>query len=214
MENGSNSIARNQRTNRARRYHYLQLNTRNANPPVILQRLLGPAAPSIHQLSSGQMISSPALRDSARVVVMDNFGIFPTVEEHIDFVDQSGYLFGSNMSATLNHIPVVLHWWREESRFIDGESMFDAVTYVCNKLIPTLMKHRNADLAERKRKTAANDPDESTRNRSKNKSDQANIEKENNAQAMTSSINPDNIASVEEEPQPTTEEGKLTFLVC
>lgn len=98
------------------------------------------------------MLNSPALRDSARVVVMDNFGLFPSAEEQIDFVDQSGYLFGPSMTATLNHVPIVLHWWREESRFVDGESIHDVVTYVCNKLIPSLIKHRNADFLERKRK--------------------------------------------------------------
>lgn len=32
------NMARAQRTSRTRRYQYFQLNTRNANPPVILQR--------------------------------------------------------------------------------------------------------------------------------------------------------------------------------
>ncbi|XP_022915522.2 E3 ubiquitin-protein ligase HUWE1 isoform X2 [Onthophagus taurus] len=145
------TASRTQRANRTRRYQYLQLGTRGAQPPVILQRLLGPAAQNIH-LSSNQMLNSPGLRDSARVVVMDNFGIFPSVEEQIDFVDQ-GYLFGPSMMATINHIPVALHWWKEESRFIDGESMHDIVTYICNRLVPTLLKHKCLEMQERKRKS-------------------------------------------------------------
>lgn len=152
----SGTVTRTARANRARRYQYLQLNTRTNNPPVILQRLLGPTAQNIH-LGPNQILNSPGLRDSARVVVMDNFGIFPSVEEQIDFVDQSGYLFGPSMSATLNHVPVVLHWWKEESRYIDGESTFDAVTYVCNKLIPALLKNKNQEITERKRKTEQED---------------------------------------------------------
>lgn len=99
------------------------------------------------------MLNSPGLRDSARVVVMDNIGIFPSVEEQIDFVDQSGYLFGPSMMATINHIPVALHWWKEESRFIDGESMHDVVIYICNRLIPTLVKYKTLEMTERKRKS-------------------------------------------------------------
>ena len=109
--------------------------------------MLGPNAPSLH-LGGNQMLNSPGLRESARVVVMDNIGIFPSVEEQIDFVDQSGYLFGPGMMATINHIPVALHWWKEESRFIDGESIYDVVIYICNKLIPILLKHRNPELIE------------------------------------------------------------------
>lgn len=112
------------------------------------------------------MINSPGLRDSARVVVMDNIGIFPSVEEQIDLVDQSGYLFGPSMMATINHIPVALHWWKEESRFIDGESMHDVVVYICNRLIPTLVKHKTIELADRKRKS---DADENRSSKSKSK---------------------------------------------
>lgn len=97
-------------------------------------------------------MNSPGGRDTARVVVMDNFGLIPTNEEQIDFVDQSGYLFGPSLAATLNHVPSVLHWWNEESKLLDIESTYDITVYVCNKLIPTLMKHRNIELIEFKRK--------------------------------------------------------------
>lgn len=127
---------------------------------------MGPA-PNIHLAPNPVVTSSPILRDSARVVVMDNFGIFPSVEEEIDFVDQSGYVFNSNITATLNHVPVVLHWWREESRFIDGDSAHDVVTYICNKLIPTFIKNRNAELTERLREREQQEENKANKNKGK-----------------------------------------------
>lgn len=46
-------------------------------------------------------------------------------EEQYDFIDQSGYLFGPSLAATLNNIPTALHWWIEESRLLDGDSQPD-----------------------------------------------------------------------------------------
>ncbi|KAK5639592.1 hypothetical protein RI129_012084 [Pyrocoelia pectoralis] len=166
-ENGSAAATRTQRTNRARRYQYLQLNSRNSNPPVILHRyfslfflalvfqlsyfrLLGPVAQNL-SLSTNEIMGSPNSRDTARVVVMDNFGLIPTNEEQIDFVDPSGYLFGPSLAATLSHVPSVLHWWNEESKLLDPESN-DITMYVCNKLIPFLITWRNKELIEHKKK--------------------------------------------------------------
>ncbi|XP_024868314.1 E3 ubiquitin-protein ligase HUWE1 isoform X2 [Temnothorax curvispinosus] len=143
---------RTQRALRHRRYQYLQLsNPRSSNPPVILQRLLGPAAQTL-PLSASQVLAS-SFRDT-RVVVMDNgLGIFTNQEEEqIDYVDQSGYLFGPSLAATLNNIPTALHWWIEESKQLDGDSQPDCCVGVVHKLIPGLEKHRNAELAERKEK--------------------------------------------------------------
>ncbi|XP_070171266.1 E3 ubiquitin-protein ligase HUWE1 isoform X5 [Polyergus mexicanus] len=143
---------RTQRALRQRRYQYLQLsNPRSSNPPVILQRLLGPAAQTL-PLSASQVLAS-SFRDT-RVVVMDNgLGIFTNQEEEqIDYVDQSGYLFGPSLAATLNNIPTALHWWIEESKQLDGDSQPDCCVGVVHKLIPGLEKHRNAELAERKEK--------------------------------------------------------------
>lgn len=117
---------------------------------------------------------------------MDNFGMFPSVEEEIDFVDQSGYVFGQNITATLNHVPIVLHWWREESRFIDGDSAHDVVTYICNKLIPSMIKYRNTELAERLRKMEQQEESKVNKNKTKseedtNKNDVKKDEEEDNA---------------------------------
>ncbi|XP_076681578.1 HECT, UBA and WWE domain containing E3 ubiquitin protein ligase 1 isoform X3 [Andrena cerasifolii] len=142
--------ARAQRALRQRRYQYLQLpNPRNPNPPVILQRLLGPVAQAL-PLSASQVLAS-SLRDT-RVVLMDNgLGILTNQEEEqIDYVDQSGYLFGPSLAATLNNIPTALHWWIEESKLLDGDSQPDCCVGVVHKLIPGLEKRRNVELAERK----------------------------------------------------------------
>ncbi|XP_034939530.1 E3 ubiquitin-protein ligase HUWE1 isoform X2 [Chelonus insularis] len=140
-----------QRTWRHRRYQYVQINPRSSNPPVILQRLLVPAAQTL-PVSTSQVLAT-GFRD-ARVVLMDNsLGIFANQEEEpIDFVDQSGYLFGPSLAATLNNIPTALHWWIEESKLLDGDSQPDCCVGVVHKLIPGLEKQRNAELAERKDK--------------------------------------------------------------
>lgn len=168
---GTGAGARAQRAGRARRYQYLQLNARNANPPVILQRLLGPSGTqNLHIGPAG------GLRDSARVVVMDNFSIFPStssstgigaigaiggigaIDETFEIGDQGHepYFYGRPSTIEINHVTIVLHWWQEESRFVDAEaSAHDVVTHIANKLIPNLLKHRNAELLERKRKQEA-----------------------------------------------------------
>ncbi|XP_029040981.2 LOW QUALITY PROTEIN: E3 ubiquitin-protein ligase HUWE1 [Osmia bicornis bicornis] len=139
-----------QRALRPRRYQYLQIpNSRNPNPPVILQRLLGPAAQAL-PLSASQVLAS-SFRDT-RVVLMDNgLGILTNQEEEqIDLVDQSGYLLGPSLAATLNSTPTALHWWIEESKLLDGDSQTDCCMGVVYKLIPGLEKYRNAELAERR----------------------------------------------------------------
>nr|XP_023021300.1 E3 ubiquitin-protein ligase HUWE1-like [Leptinotarsa decemlineata] len=153
VETTQSTATRNQRTNRTRRYQYL-LSPRNPNPPVILQRLLGPHDPHIaNMMSANNLLSGPTeIRESARVVVMDNFGIIPSNEEQIDFVDQSGYLFGPSLAATLNHVPPVLHWWNIESKLLDLDSVFDCTTAICNKLLPSLINYRNEEIRTKKNK--------------------------------------------------------------
>lgn len=116
-------------------------------------RLLGPDDPHLaNVLSANNLLNGPELRENARVVVMDNFGIIPSNEEQIDFVDQSGYLFGPSLAATLSHIPPVLHWWNIESKLLDIESNNDTVIFVCNKLIPGLINMRNEEIRNKKLK--------------------------------------------------------------
>ncbi|XP_072752701.1 E3 ubiquitin-protein ligase HUWE1 isoform X5 [Anoplolepis gracilipes] len=176
--------SRTQRALRQRRYQYLQLsNPRSSNPPVILQRLLGPAAQTL-PLSASQVLAS-SFRDT-RVVVMDNgLGIFTNQEEEqIDYVDQSGYLFGPSLAATLNNIPTALHWWIEESKQLDGDSQPDCCVGVVHKLIPGLEKHRNAELAERKEKRKKQHGSE----KENDKDNKEEKERLNNAESGSSSL--------------------------
>lgn len=163
-------------TRRGRGYHYINLN-RSSNPPVILQRLLGPGAQNIGRSGSGvsgigsvslttsnngginsntggvnQVNSgSSTFRDATRVVVMDNgFGIFTNNEEggSIDLVDQAGFLFGRSLAATLNNTPSALHWWLEEAKVLGLESQSDVCLTVCNSLIPDLETQRSLELSQ------------------------------------------------------------------
>lgn len=119
---------------------------------IIFERLLGPHEPQVALSAANSILGAPPeMRESARLVVMDNFGLLPSHEEQIDFVDQSGYLFGPSLAATLNHISPVLHWWNIESKCLDFESVYDSTTEVCNKLIPILIKHRNAQLVNKEK---------------------------------------------------------------
>lgn len=117
-----------------------------------LFRLLGPHDTHITFGGNNLLGGTQEMRESARVVVMDNFGVLPSHEEQIDIVDQSGYLFGPGLAATLSHVPPVLHWWNMESKCLDLESVYDCTTSVCNKLIPTLIKYRNEELLAKKAK--------------------------------------------------------------
>lgn len=114
--------------------------------------MLGPHEPPVTLASAETILGGPPpeMRESARLVVMDNFGILPSShEEQIDFVDQSGYLFGPSLAATLNHVSPVLDWWNIESRCLDFESVYDCTVNVCNKLIPILINHKNIELHEK-----------------------------------------------------------------
>lgn len=163
-------------TRRGRGYHYINLNTRSTNPPVILQRLLGPGAQNIGRggggvsgigsvsLATGSNgintnsngvsqvnAGSSTFRDATRVVVMDNgFGIFTNNEEggSIDLVDQAGFLFGRSLAATLNNTPSALHWWLEEAKVLGLESQSDVCLTVCNSLIPDLEAQRSLELSQ------------------------------------------------------------------
>lgn len=119
---------------------------------TFVNRLLGPHEPQVALTPASSLLSAPPdMRESARLVVMDNFGLLPSHEEQIDFVDQSGYLFGPSLAATLNHISPVLHWWNIESKCLDFESIYDSATEVCNRLIPILIRYRNIEIAEKKK---------------------------------------------------------------
>lgn len=152
------------------------LGSRSSNPPAILQRLLGPTVAQ-HVNSLGQVIAnangSASFRDATRVVVMDNsFGILSNPgEPSIDLLDQSGYLYGRSLAATLNNTPAALHWWLEETKALGMESQTDVCLTICNDLIPELEAQRAAELAKSRNKRKKKSSDNLT------KLDQTNKEK-------------------------------------
>lgn len=118
---------------------------------ICVCRLLGTGTQNLP--IAGGVIPEPGLRMANRVVVVDNgFGIFPNAEEQIDFVDQSGYLFGPSLAATLNNVPSALHWWNEESKLLDGESQADCCVVMAHRLIPLLEQQRDTELQDKKMK--------------------------------------------------------------
>lgn len=130
-----------------------------------MQRLLGPSVQNIN-IGLGQVIAnangSASFRDATRVVVMDNgFGILSNSSEpSIDLLDQSGYLYGRSLAATLNSTPAALHWWVEETKALGIESQTDVCLTICNDLIPELEAQRAAELSKsrnkRKKKSSDN----------------------------------------------------------
>ncbi|KAK7867832.1 hypothetical protein R5R35_008271 [Gryllus longicercus] len=157
-----------QRGNRPRRYQYLQLNGRSPNPPVILQRLLGPGN---HDLSI--TTNQAGYRDATRVVVMDNgMGLFANTnseEEQIDFVDQSGYLFGPSLTATLGNIPTALWWWCEEGKLLDGDSQPDCVVANASKVIEVLEITKAEEIALRRERFRKRMEEEESKKRKEEK---------------------------------------------
>lgn len=167
-------------------------------------RLLGPDDPHLaNVLSANNLLNRPELTENARVVVMDNIGIIPSNEEQIDFVDQSGYLFGPSLAATLSHIPPVLHWWNIESKLLDVESTNDAVMFVCNKLLPVLINIRNGELRNKKSKER-----DGTSKKSKQKSNP-----EANSETTPDSllVNDDDSTNASGPNEPV-KQGKLLFI--
>lgn len=143
----------------------LGLGGRSTNPPAILQRLLGPTVAQNVNIGLGQVIANAngaSFRDATRVVVMDNgFGILSNPgEPTIDLLDQSGYLYGRSLAATLNNTPAALHWWLEETKALGIESQTDVCLTICNDLIPELEAQRAAELSKsrnkRKKKSSDN----------------------------------------------------------
>jgi hypothetical protein len=69
--------------------------------------------------------------------------------------EQGGFLFGSNMAATANNIPNALHWWNEEGKLLDGDSMPACSIVLASKIVKQLEQQRDKDLAEKKKKKQA-----------------------------------------------------------
>ncbi|XP_056366849.1 E3 ubiquitin-protein ligase HUWE1 [Oenanthe melanoleuca] len=124
---------------------------RQPNPPLILQRLLGPsAAADILQLSSSLPLQS---RGRARLLVgNEDVHIIARSDDELldDFFHEQGT--GGSQAGTLSSIPTALTRWTEECKVLDAESMHDCVSVVKVPILARLEALRDEELDERREK--------------------------------------------------------------
>ncbi|XP_061630934.1 E3 ubiquitin-protein ligase HUWE1 isoform X2 [Phyllopteryx taeniolatus] len=123
---------------------------RQPNPPLILQRLLGPsAAADILQLSSSLPLQS---RGRARLLVgnEDVHIIARSDDEFDDFFHEQNSTGGQ--AGTLSSIPTALTRWTDECKVLDAESMHDCVAVVKVPILQHLEGLRDEELEERREK--------------------------------------------------------------
>ncbi|RWS28597.1 E3 ubiquitin-protein ligase HUWE1-like protein, partial [Leptotrombidium deliense] len=127
---------------------HMQMNSRHPNPPVILQRLLGPStAQDFLQMTSGASTSQP----TRLIFTSNDFQFIATDEDWLDLHD-SGNPGGTGSSSALGCIPSAMLRWTEESRVLDGDSMHDCVASLKPEIIEIWEKYRDEEIADRKEK--------------------------------------------------------------
>jgi hypothetical protein len=57
----------------------------------------------------------------------------------------------------VNNIPNALHWWNEEGKLLDGDSMPACSIVLASKIIKQLEQQKDKDLSEKKKKKLAED---------------------------------------------------------
>ncbi|XP_061759400.1 E3 ubiquitin-protein ligase HUWE1 isoform X2 [Nerophis ophidion] len=124
---------------------------RQPNPPLILQRLLGPsAAADILQLSSSLPLQS---RGRARLLVgNEDVHIIARSDDELldDFFHEQSSTGGQ--AGTLSSIPTALTRWTDECKVLDAESMHDCVAVVKVPILQHLEGLRDEELEERREK--------------------------------------------------------------
>ncbi|TRY66469.1 hypothetical protein DNTS_005364 [Danionella cerebrum] len=124
---------------------------RQPNPPLILQRLLGPsAAADILQLSSSLPLQS---RGRARLMVgNEDVHIIARSDDELldDFFHEQSSTGGQ--AGTLSSIPTALTRWTDECKVLDAESMHDCVAVVKVPILQHLESLRDEELEERREK--------------------------------------------------------------
>ncbi|XP_054975774.1 E3 ubiquitin-protein ligase HUWE1 isoform X9 [Sorex araneus] len=185
-------IGRSQRTlrqltaNTGHTIHVHYPGNRQPNPPLILQRLLGPsAAADILQLSSSLPLQS---RGRARLLVgNDDVHIIARSDDELldDFFhDQST---ATSQAGTLSSIPTALTRWTEECKVLDAESMHDCVSVVKVPIVNHLEFLRDEELEERREKRRKQLAEEETKLTDKGKEDKEN--RDQSAQCTSSKAN-------------------------
>ncbi|XP_077002931.1 E3 ubiquitin-protein ligase HUWE1 isoform X17 [Tamandua tetradactyla] len=222
-------IGRSQRTlrqltaNTGHTIHVHYPGNRQPNPPLILQRLLGPsAAADILQLSSSLPLQS---RGRARLLVgNDDVHIIARSDDELldDFFhDQST---ATSQAGTLSSIPTALTRWTEECKVLDAESMHDCVSVVKVPIVNHLEFLRDEELEERREKRRKQLAEEETKMTDKSKEDKEN--RDQSAQCTASKTNnsteqnlsdgtpmPDSYPTTPSSADATTSESKDTLVV-
>uniref|UniRef100_A0A803SW52 E3 ubiquitin-protein ligase HUWE1 n=1 Tax=Anolis carolinensis TaxID=28377 RepID=A0A803SW52_ANOCA len=191
-------IGRSQRTlrqltaNTGHTIHVHYPGTRQPNPPLILQRLLGPsAAADILQLSSSLPLQS---RGRARLLVgNDDVHIIARSDDELldDFFhDQST---ATSQAGTLSSIPTALTRWTEECKVLDAESMHDCVSVVKVPIINHLEALRDEELEERREKRRKQLAEEEAKvaDKSKDPEDEQNAQVGKLAESSQASLSPE-----------------------
>lgn len=138
-------INRGSRSGRQRRFNYIGTSGRGANPPIILQRLLGPSS-----TNGGGTVT---LRAPNGVVLMDNFNLISNNDDENGEIDLShGHVYNRGLSNHTNNNSTALNWWFEESRILGLESQPDVCLTICDQLVPDLEKYKAQDLAKSRSK--------------------------------------------------------------
>ncbi|XP_056665905.1 E3 ubiquitin-protein ligase HUWE1-like [Monodelphis domestica] len=221
-------IGRSQRTlrqltaNTGHTIHVHYPGNRQPNPPLILQRLLGPsAAADILQLSSSLPLQS---RGRARLLVgNDDVHIIARSDDELldDFFhDQST---ATSQAGTLSSIPTALTRWTEECKVLDAESMHDCVSVVKVPIINHLESLRDEELEERREKRRKQLAEEEAKRAGMAKEEKEN--KDQNTQGTTSKTNetsgqnlsdmttrPDNYPATTSPAEGTSVRPKQTFV--
>nr|DBA13759.1 TPA: hypothetical protein GDO54_017098 [Pyxicephalus adspersus] len=127
---------------------------RQPNPPLILQRLLGPSvAAYILQLSSSLPLQS---RGRARLLVGNDDVHFIARSDYelLDdfFHDQST---ANSQAGTLSSIPTALTRWTEECKVLDAETMHDCVSVPIINILEVLRDEELEERREKRRKQLA-----------------------------------------------------------
>ncbi|OBS83180.1 hypothetical protein A6R68_22836, partial [Neotoma lepida] len=182
-------IGRSQRTlrqltaNTGHTIHVHYPGNRQPNPPLILQRLLGPsAAADILQLSSSLPLQS---RGRARLLVgNDDVHIIARSDDELldDFFHDQ-----STATSQAGNIPTALTRWTEECKVLDAESMHDCVSVVKVPIVNHLEFLRDEELEERREKRRKQLAEEETKIIDKGKEDKEN--RDQSAQCTVSKTN-------------------------
>ncbi|XP_053908122.1 E3 ubiquitin-protein ligase HUWE1 [Cuculus canorus] len=187
---------------------------RQPNPPLILQRLLGPsAAADILQLSSSLPLQS---RGRARLLVgNEDVHIIARSDDELldDFFHEQGS--AGSQAGTLSSIPTALTRWTEECKVLDAESMHDCVAVVKVPILARLEALRDEELDERREKRRRQAAEEEAKGSERSSEDKDASDTQDTASkpaAASSDVTPPEPSGTAGEPPPPGPHRTLVML--